>query len=290
MERKQEKSSPTKLFKQNFAKYSQRKNCLEIFMRRGEKKALPKRKEKKWGMEKIAGRGKTSLTRTRHTSIRCECRGRSCVFRFASWKKWYAVYAAYACRGRGRITGATEGSVTGAKVYPCALRVTDRWVHARVHASTPSLPTLVLTSLLPPSLLHLPTPRIEYTCTYHLFSVSRDRSWYTMGSIGGTFLCAFLWPNDDPKSMDFSLIEYGYMEEKGRVVIAVAMIMMMSDAREWKDALRDAGKWRGCNLINSILVIAWLVVHSRQCYKRHYDDACKRKRGWGTFEYSSMVE
>lgn len=176
------------------------------------------------------------------------------------------VYAAYACRGRGRITGATEGSVTGAKVYPCALRVTDRWVHAR--ARTHPVSPHARSHFPPPSPLHPPTPRIEYTCTHRLFSVSRDRSWYTTGSIGGTFLCAFLWANDDPKSMDFSLIKYGYTEEKGRVVIAVAMIViiMMSDARERKDALRDAGKWRGCNLINSILVIAWLVVHSRQCY------------------------
>lgn len=148
-----------------------------------EKKSVPEaeagkeKNEKNCRYRRHIGRSRTArnasrvyLTRVSRAFVRVS---------FRMVEKWYA-YAAYVCRGRGRITGATEGSVTGAKVYPCALRVTDGCM--RVHAPTPVPLTPVLTFPLPlPPLPHHPSALcIEYTSAYRLFSVSRDRSWCTI--------------------------------------------------------------------------------------------------------------
>lgn len=132
---------------------SRGERCIRRFLHDEEKKSVPEAEAEKEKNEKNChyrrhiGRSRTArnasrvyLTRVSRAFVRVS---------FRMVEKWYA-YAAYVCRGRGRITGATEGSVTGAKVYPCALRVTDRWVHARARTPIPLTPVL-LSSPSPPS-------------------------------------------------------------------------------------------------------------------------------------------
>lgn len=99
------------------------KELFKGFYATRKRKAFPKQKQKKWGMKKIAVRKHiVFVTRTRHTFISCECCGRSCVFRFASWKNDTRIRGL--CVPRARADNWSDGGV-GYWGKSVPVRVTD---------------------------------------------------------------------------------------------------------------------------------------------------------------------